>query len=69
MVFPSKDIRNNVRADLNREFWPNNVSNVRDKELGLLWTKTCQIEGKPSEYNHIVPLMSRYFYLYVYIYI
>ena len=69
MVFPSKDIRNNVRADLNREFWPNNVSNVRDKELGLLWTKTCQIEGKPAEYNHIVPLISRYFYLYVYIYI
>ena len=67
MVFPSKDIQNNVRAYLNREFWANNVSNVREKEFGLLWTKTCQIEGKPAEYNHIVPLISRYLYLYIYV--
>ena len=62
MVFPAKDIRYNVRVDMNREFWPNNVSNMRYNEFGLLWTKTCQIEGKRAQYNHIVPLINRYIF-------
>ena len=68
MVFPSKHIRSDVRVDHHREFWPCNITAMRDKELGLLWTSCVQepedtdSEGEsiPINYNHIVPLINRY---------
>ena len=68
MVFPSKHIRSDVRVDHHREFWPRNITTMRDKELGLLWT-SCVPEAEdtdnegerlPINYNHIVPLINRY---------
>ena len=68
MVFPSKHIQSDVRVDHYREFWPHNITTMRDKELGLLWTSCVQEpedtdnEGErlPINYNHIVPLINRY---------
>ena len=68
MVFPSKHIRSDVRVDHHREFWPRNITTMRDKELGLLWTscvpetEDTDNEGErlPINYNHIVPLINRY---------
>ena len=68
MVFPSKHIRSDVRVDHHREFWPHNMTKMRDKELGLLWTSCVEKTGDsdseeesvPITYNHIVPLINRY---------
>ena len=67
MVFPSKHIQSDVRVDHHREFWLCNITTMRDKELGLLWTSCVQEpedtdseEGSlPINYNHIVPLINR----------
>ena len=68
MMFPSKHIRLDVRVDHHREFWPDNIKKVRDKELGLMWTScvpepedsVSDDQGQPIDYNHIVPLINRY---------
>ena len=68
MVFPSEHIRSDVRVDHHREFWPHNMTKMRDKELGVLWTSCVEkTEDSDSEeksvqitYNHIVPLINRY---------
>ena len=68
MMFPSRHIRLDVRVDHHREFWPNNIKKVRDKELGLMWTSCVQEpeesdsddQEQPIDYNHIVPLINRY---------
>ena len=50
------------------QFWPRNITTIRDKDLGLLWTSCVQEpedtdseeESLPINYNHIVPLINRY---------
>ena len=55
MVFPDRNIRSDVRADMNRIFLPQNFTK---KCLGLMWTS---IRKNVPVYNHIVPLISRFF--------
>ena len=55
MVFPDRNIRSDVRADMNRIFLPQNSTK---KCLGLMWTS---ISKNVPVYNHIVPLISRFF--------
>ena len=55
MVFPDRNIRSDVRADMNRIFLPQNLTK---KCLGLMWTS---VSKNVPVYNHIVPLISRFF--------
>lgn len=59
MVFPSKNIRHNVRVDFNRVFLPSSPDSMRMGKLCLMWTSTFP-DASGSEYNHIVPLIRRY---------
>ena len=59
MVFPSKNIRHNVRVDFNRSFLPNALDCMRQPELCLMWTSTFS-DPSGAQYNHIVPLVKRY---------
>ena len=55
MVFPDRNIRSDVRAAMNMIFLPQNFT---IKCLGLMWTS---INKNVLVYNHIVPLISRFF--------
>ena len=55
MLFPTKNIRANVRADMDRVFLPKSLNFAR--EFGLLWTALTE---DPRTYDHIVPLVRRY---------
>ena len=58
-LFPTKNIRDDVRADHNRVFLPESLNFYR--EFGLMWTGLCD---DPKLYNHIVPLVKRYKFTY-----
>ena len=55
MLFPTKNIRDNVRADMQRVFLPKSLK--FNCEFGLLWTALVEDTRK---YDHIVPLIKRY---------
>ena len=55
MLFPTKNIRDDVRLDMHRAFWPESLNFVH--EFGLLWTS---LNENAMRYNHIVPLVKRY---------
>ena len=55
MLFPTKNIRNDVRLDHHRAFFP--LSGNFKHEFGLLWSALCD---DARNYNHIVPLVKRY---------
>ena len=54
MVFPSRNIRSDVRTDYNHVFCPS--ENDKTKRFGLLWTSICS--DNRNKYNHIVPLIT-----------
>ena len=56
MVFPDRNIRSDVRTNMNRIFLPQIFTK---KCLGLMWTS---ISKNVPVYNHIVPLISRFFF-------
>ena len=55
MLFPTKNIQDDVRLDMHRVFWPESLNFVH--EFGLLWTS---LNENAMRYNHIVPLVKRY---------
>ena len=55
MVFPSRNIRSDVRTDYNHVFYSS--ENDKTKKFGLLWTSVCS--DNRNKYNHIVPLITR----------
>ena len=58
MVFPSRNIRSDVRMDYNRVFCPSEIDSSKTRRFGLLWTSVCS--DNRNIYNHIVPLITRY---------
>ena len=55
MFFPTENIRDGVRLDMHRVFWPESLNFVH--QFGLLWTS---LNENAMRYNHIVPLVKRY---------
>ena len=55
MLFPTKNIREDVRLDHHRPFLP--LSGNFEFEFGLLWSSLCE---DARRYDHIVPLVKRY---------
>ena len=56
MVFPNRNVRSDIRVDMNRIFLPQNFTK---KCLGPMWTS---VDKNIPVYNHIVLLISRFFY-------
>ena len=50
MVFPDRNIRSDVRADMNRIFLPHNSTK---KCLGLMWTSVSQICTRLQSHSSI----------------
>ena len=48
MLFPTDNIRENVRVDLNRCFLPSNSNFIRN-EFSLLWTVVCPKKTETTE--------------------
>ena len=56
MVFPSRNIRSDIRVDYNHVFCPSKIDSNKTT-FGLLWTGVCI--DNTNIYNHIVPLITR----------
>lgn len=54
-LYPTQNIRDEIRLDQHRLFWPQTMNFVRD--FALLWTALIE---DARMYNHIVPLIKRY---------
>ena len=57
MVFPSRNIRSDVRMDYNRVFCPSEFDSSKMRKFSLLWTSVCS--DNRNIYNHTVPLITR----------